>query len=133
MCNPEVSLRYGLAGPQPAPPPPRRCRWTLVLPSPSALAPRLAMMAVAPLPAALYSFVRVEVGWCVSKLLSQSCLGPFGPQPSFGGPQRVQQKGKREEHGTIIQLQGDIRREVAEFLIDATAIVTKEQVMIHGS
>merc|ERR1712113_464320 len=40
---------------------------------------------------------------------------------------------KDEEHGTIIQLQGDIRKEVAEFLIDATAIVTKDQVMIHGS
>merc|ERR1712032_974616 len=38
-----------------------------------------------------------------------------------------------EEHGRIIQLQGDLRREVAEFLIDATAIVTREQVMIHGS
>merc|ERR1712157_547191 len=40
---------------------------------------------------------------------------------------------KDEEHGTIIQLQGDIRKQVAEFLIDATAIVTKDQVMIHGS
>mmetsp|Transcript_36081 Transcript_36081/g.83833 ORF Transcript_36081/g.83833 Transcript_36081/m.83833 type:complete len:115 (+) Transcript_36081:94-438(+) len=40
---------------------------------------------------------------------------------------------KDEEHGTIIQLQGDIRKEVAEFLIDATAIVTKDQIMIHGS
>mmetsp|Transcript_39074 Transcript_39074/g.99834 ORF Transcript_39074/g.99834 Transcript_39074/m.99834 type:complete len:115 (-) Transcript_39074:172-516(-) len=38
-----------------------------------------------------------------------------------------------EEHGTIFQLQGDIRREVAEFLIDATAIITRDQVMIHGS
>eukprot|EP00747_Dinoflagellata_sp_TGD_P162177 gnl/TRDRNA2_/TRDRNA2_179491_c0_seq1.p1 gnl/TRDRNA2_/TRDRNA2_179491_c0~~gnl/TRDRNA2_/TRDRNA2_179491_c0_seq1.p1 ORF type:complete len:115 (+),score=31.98 gnl/TRDRNA2_/TRDRNA2_179491_c0_seq1:114-458(+) len=37
------------------------------------------------------------------------------------------------EHGKIIQLQGDLRREVAEFLIDATAIVAKDQVMIHGS
>merc|ERR1719190_62093 len=37
------------------------------------------------------------------------------------------------EHGRIIQLQGDIRKEVAEFLIDATALVTKEQIMIHGS
>merc|ERR1719281_756270 len=36
-----------------------------------------------------------------------------------------------EEHGRIIQLQGDLRKEVAEFLIDATAIVTKEQIMIH--
>merc|ERR1712032_95288 len=40
---------------------------------------------------------------------------------------------KDEEHGTIIQLQGDIRKEVAEFLIDATALITKDQVMIHGS
>mmetsp|Transcript_28835 Transcript_28835/g.52507 ORF Transcript_28835/g.52507 Transcript_28835/m.52507 type:complete len:114 (+) Transcript_28835:92-433(+) len=38
-----------------------------------------------------------------------------------------------DEHGKIIQLQGDIRREVAEFLVDATALVTKEQIMIHGS
>merc|ERR1711920_271384 len=40
---------------------------------------------------------------------------------------------KDEEHGTIIQLQGDIRKEVASFLIEATAIVTRDQVMIHGS
>merc|ERR1712083_1219179 len=40
---------------------------------------------------------------------------------------------KDEEHGTIIQLQGDIRKDVAEFLIEATAIITKDQVMIHGS
>ena len=40
---------------------------------------------------------------------------------------------KDEEHGTIIQLQGDIRKEVAEFLIDATALISKDQVMIHGS
>mmetsp|Transcript_74505 Transcript_74505/g.144276 ORF Transcript_74505/g.144276 Transcript_74505/m.144276 type:complete len:115 (+) Transcript_74505:79-423(+) len=40
---------------------------------------------------------------------------------------------KDDEHGTIIQLQGDIRKEVAEFLIEGTGIVTKEQVMIHGS
>mmetsp|Transcript_4141 Transcript_4141/g.13256 ORF Transcript_4141/g.13256 Transcript_4141/m.13256 type:complete len:114 (+) Transcript_4141:109-450(+) len=40
---------------------------------------------------------------------------------------------KDDEHGTIIQLQGDIRKEVAEFLIDATALITKDQVMIHGS
>merc|ERR1719160_2065008 len=38
-----------------------------------------------------------------------------------------------EEHGRIIQLQGDLRKDVAEFLIDATAIVTKDQIMIHGS
>merc|ERR1712048_451411 len=37
------------------------------------------------------------------------------------------------EHGRIIQLQGDLRKEVAEFLMDATALVTKEQIMIHGS
>merc|ERR1712087_286002 len=29
---------------------------------------------------------------------------------------------KDDDHGTVIQLQGDIRREVADFLIDATAI-----------
>ncbi|CAK0798883.1 unnamed protein product, partial [Prorocentrum cordatum] len=40
---------------------------------------------------------------------------------------------KDEEHGTIIQLQGDIRKEVAEFLIEATALISKDQVMIHGS
>merc|ERR1712151_64706 len=40
---------------------------------------------------------------------------------------------KDDEHGTIIQLQGDIRKEVAEFLVDATALITKDQVMIHGS
>mmetsp|Transcript_111453 Transcript_111453/g.326017 ORF Transcript_111453/g.326017 Transcript_111453/m.326017 type:complete len:114 (-) Transcript_111453:124-465(-) len=40
---------------------------------------------------------------------------------------------KDDEHGTIIQLQGDIRKEVAEFLMDATALITKDQVMIHGS
>mmetsp|Transcript_120486 Transcript_120486/g.236818 ORF Transcript_120486/g.236818 Transcript_120486/m.236818 type:complete len:114 (+) Transcript_120486:89-430(+) len=38
-----------------------------------------------------------------------------------------------EEHGTIIQLQGDIRKEVAEFLVQATGIVTRDQLMIHGS
>mmetsp|Transcript_65609 Transcript_65609/g.129031 ORF Transcript_65609/g.129031 Transcript_65609/m.129031 type:complete len:115 (+) Transcript_65609:107-451(+) len=38
-----------------------------------------------------------------------------------------------DEHGTIFQLQGDIRKDVADFLIQATAIVTREQVMIHGS
>merc|ERR1712129_632729 len=32
-------------------------------------------------------------------------------------------------NGTIIQLQGDIRRAVADFLIDATAIITRDQVM----
>merc|ERR550537_723119 len=34
-------------------------------------------------------------------------------------------------NGTIIQLQGDLRKDVAEFLIDATALVTKDQIMIH--
>mmetsp|Transcript_57288 Transcript_57288/g.91094 ORF Transcript_57288/g.91094 Transcript_57288/m.91094 type:complete len:114 (-) Transcript_57288:176-517(-) len=37
------------------------------------------------------------------------------------------------EHGVIIQLQGDIRRDVAEFLWEETALITKEQTMIHGS
>mmetsp|Transcript_24737 Transcript_24737/g.62774 ORF Transcript_24737/g.62774 Transcript_24737/m.62774 type:complete len:115 (-) Transcript_24737:121-465(-) len=40
---------------------------------------------------------------------------------------------KDEDHGTIIQLQGDIRKDVAQFLIDATAIISRDQVMIHGS
>ena len=40
---------------------------------------------------------------------------------------------KDEEHGRIIQLQGDIRKDVAEFLVDVTAIITRDQVMIHGS
>mmetsp|Transcript_66331 Transcript_66331/g.197359 ORF Transcript_66331/g.197359 Transcript_66331/m.197359 type:complete len:113 (+) Transcript_66331:113-451(+) len=40
---------------------------------------------------------------------------------------------KDDEHGTIILLQGAIRKEVAEFLIDATALIAKDQVMIHGS
>mmetsp|Transcript_63438 Transcript_63438/g.182075 ORF Transcript_63438/g.182075 Transcript_63438/m.182075 type:complete len:115 (-) Transcript_63438:95-439(-) len=38
-----------------------------------------------------------------------------------------------EEHGVIIQLQGDIRKEIAAFFIDHTALITKDQVMIHGS
>merc|ERR1712054_353697 len=37
------------------------------------------------------------------------------------------------EHGVIIQLQGDIRKEVAEFFLDATALIIKDQIMIHGS
>merc|ERR1719201_350840 len=37
-----------------------------------------------------------------------------------------------EEHGKIIQMQGDIRKEIAEFFVEATAIITKEQIMIHG-
>eukprot|EP00931_Biecheleriopsis_adriatica_P084789 TRINITY_DN5881_c0_g1_i1.p1 TRINITY_DN5881_c0_g1~~TRINITY_DN5881_c0_g1_i1.p1 ORF type:complete len:131 (-),score=30.71 TRINITY_DN5881_c0_g1_i1:92-433(-) len=40
---------------------------------------------------------------------------------------------KDAEHGSVLQLQGDIRKEVAEFLIEVTAIITKDQVMIHGS
>eukprot|EP00440_Ansanella_granifera_P054469 gb/GFBE01059041.1/.p1 GENE.gb/GFBE01059041.1/~~gb/GFBE01059041.1/.p1 ORF type:complete len:118 (+),score=49.35 gb/GFBE01059041.1/:1-354(+) len=40
---------------------------------------------------------------------------------------------KDAEHGSVIQLQGDIRKEVAEFLIEVTALVTKDQIMIHGS
>merc|ERR1712014_107398 len=37
------------------------------------------------------------------------------------------------DHGSVIQLQGDIRKEFAEFLIEVTALITKDQVMIHGS
>merc|ERR1712178_411872 len=37
------------------------------------------------------------------------------------------------EHGVIIQLQGDIRKDVAEFFLDATGLITKDQIMIHGS
>eukprot|EP00416_Gambierdiscus_australes_P035499 CAMPEP_0171096804 /NCGR_PEP_ID=MMETSP0766_2-20121228/45989_1 /TAXON_ID=439317 /ORGANISM="Gambierdiscus australes, Strain CAWD 149" /LENGTH=114 /DNA_ID=CAMNT_0011555871 /DNA_START=74 /DNA_END=418 /DNA_ORIENTATION=- len=40
---------------------------------------------------------------------------------------------RSEEHGVVIQLQGDIRKEVAEFLLNAPALVGKEQVMIHGA
>eukprot|EP00439_Symbiodinium_sp_Y106_P038559 s4633_g4.t1 len=40
---------------------------------------------------------------------------------------------KDPDHGSVMQLQGDIRKEVAEFLIEVTAIITKDQVMIHGS
>merc|ERR1712061_303879 len=40
---------------------------------------------------------------------------------------------KDPEHGTIVQLQGDIRKEVAQFLIEATALIAKDQVVIHGS
>merc|ERR1712050_648786 len=39
---------------------------------------------------------------------------------------------KHKEHGTIILLQGDIRKEVAAFLIDATALVARDQIMING-
>lgn len=35
------------------------------------------------------------------------------------------------EHGSIIQLQGDIRKEVSEFLSDSTAIVNKDQIRVH--
>mmetsp|Transcript_85182 Transcript_85182/g.224650 ORF Transcript_85182/g.224650 Transcript_85182/m.224650 type:complete len:113 (-) Transcript_85182:109-447(-) len=38
-----------------------------------------------------------------------------------------------EDHGMIIQLQGDIRKDIATFLIEHTALVTKDMVMIHGS
>merc|ERR1719401_1453350 len=37
------------------------------------------------------------------------------------------------EHGVIIQLQGDIRKDVADFFLDATGLITKDQIMIHGS
>mmetsp|Transcript_31800 Transcript_31800/g.57624 ORF Transcript_31800/g.57624 Transcript_31800/m.57624 type:complete len:111 (+) Transcript_31800:109-441(+) len=37
------------------------------------------------------------------------------------------------QHGVIIQLQGDIRREVANFLVEETALITRDQIMIHGS
>merc|ERR1712071_247385 len=40
---------------------------------------------------------------------------------------------KDPEHGIIIQLQGDIRKQVAEFLIEVTQLITKDQIMIHGS
>ncbi|CAE8595042.1 unnamed protein product [Polarella glacialis] len=40
---------------------------------------------------------------------------------------------KDAEHGSVIQLQGDIRKEVAEFLIEVTAIITKDKVMVHGA
>eukprot|EP00437_Effrenium_voratum_P007810 CAMPEP_0181428994 /NCGR_PEP_ID=MMETSP1110-20121109/16971_1 /TAXON_ID=174948 /ORGANISM="Symbiodinium sp., Strain CCMP421" /LENGTH=138 /DNA_ID=CAMNT_0023552249 /DNA_START=52 /DNA_END=466 /DNA_ORIENTATION=+ len=36
---------------------------------------------------------------------------------------------KDPDHGSVMQLQGDIRKEVAEFLIEVTAIITKDQVM----
>eukprot|EP00929_Paragymnodinium_shiwhaense_P068671 TRINITY_DN34580_c0_g1_i1.p2 TRINITY_DN34580_c0_g1~~TRINITY_DN34580_c0_g1_i1.p2 ORF type:complete len:117 (+),score=46.45 TRINITY_DN34580_c0_g1_i1:87-437(+) len=37
------------------------------------------------------------------------------------------------EHGTILQVQGDIRKDVAQFLIEVTALITKDQVMVHGA
>eukprot|EP00929_Paragymnodinium_shiwhaense_P115439 TRINITY_DN84311_c0_g1_i1.p2 TRINITY_DN84311_c0_g1~~TRINITY_DN84311_c0_g1_i1.p2 ORF type:complete len:118 (+),score=35.44 TRINITY_DN84311_c0_g1_i1:84-437(+) len=37
------------------------------------------------------------------------------------------------EHGVILQLQGDIRKDVAQFLIEVTALITKDQVMVHGA
>ncbi|CAE8605845.1 unnamed protein product [Polarella glacialis] len=40
---------------------------------------------------------------------------------------------KDAEHGSVIQLRGDIRKEVAEFLIEVTAIITKDKVMVHGA
>ncbi|CAE7380454.1 unnamed protein product [Symbiodinium natans] len=36
------------------------------------------------------------------------------------------------EHGLVVQLQGDIRKEVAKFLIEEAALVSRDQVMIHG-
>merc|ERR1712048_1187490 len=37
------------------------------------------------------------------------------------------------EHGIIIQVQGDIRKDIAAFFLDATGLITKDQIMIHGS
>lgn len=37
------------------------------------------------------------------------------------------------EHGPILQLLGDLRSEVAAFLIEKTGIVTREQVMVLGT
>mmetsp|Transcript_8732 Transcript_8732/g.24635 ORF Transcript_8732/g.24635 Transcript_8732/m.24635 type:complete len:119 (-) Transcript_8732:63-419(-) len=40
---------------------------------------------------------------------------------------------KDAEHGTIIQLQGDIRKDVRDFLVEVTALITRDQIMIHGA
>ena len=37
------------------------------------------------------------------------------------------------DHGSVLQLQGDIRKDVADWLVEVTAIITKDQIMIHGS
>merc|ERR1719478_1395640 len=37
------------------------------------------------------------------------------------------------EHGVILQLQGDIRKDVSDFLIEVTALITRDQVMVHGA
>merc|ERR1719326_1009495 len=37
------------------------------------------------------------------------------------------------EHGKILQMQGDLRKDIAQFLIVETMLVTKEQVMVHGA
>merc|ERR1712014_550899 len=38
-----------------------------------------------------------------------------------------------KDHGRIMQVNGDKRKDVANFLVDVTALVTKEQIVIHGS
>merc|ERR1712046_562010 len=38
-----------------------------------------------------------------------------------------------KKHGKIFQLQGDVRKEVAGFLVNETAIISKDQVRIHGA
>jgi len=37
------------------------------------------------------------------------------------------------EHGTVIQLQGDVRGGVRDFLVEATALVGSDRVVIHGA
>eukprot|EP00442_Polarella_glacialis_P006494 CAMPEP_0115075276 /NCGR_PEP_ID=MMETSP0227-20121206/15782_1 /TAXON_ID=89957 /ORGANISM="Polarella glacialis, Strain CCMP 1383" /LENGTH=119 /DNA_ID=CAMNT_0002462289 /DNA_START=152 /DNA_END=511 /DNA_ORIENTATION=+ len=37
------------------------------------------------------------------------------------------------EHGSVIQLQGDIRKELASFLIEVTGLITRDKVMVHGA
>lgn len=38
-----------------------------------------------------------------------------------------------KEYGRIMQLQGDIRKEVADFLVRVTALITHDQLVIHGA
>ena len=35
-------------------------------------------------------------------------------------------------YGTVIQLQGDIRKDIAVFLIEVTALITKDQVWLFS-
>ncbi len=37
------------------------------------------------------------------------------------------------DHGRIIQLHGDIRKEIEQFLVEVTALIGKEQVVVHGA